>query len=188
LNGAIVDSTFISLLGLQWKEKPEGKEWFDRNHLVLNEAAVNAFGLVGAATGRQIKVEDRVVTVSGVLKDFNFWSLHRGIEPFSMTVTPDVDREWDSAYGGCLYVKIGSHVNVPTVMDALRKVYTKFDNRSPFEFQFLDEAYNSNYKLEDRLAGMVSVFTVITIVIACLGLFGLATFSAQQRMREIGIR
>jgi putative ABC transport system permease protein len=188
MDGAIVDSTFISLLGLQWKEAPRGKQWFDRDHLILNEAAVNAFGLGDAAAGRQIKVDDRVATVSGVLKDFNFTSLHRGIEPFSMTVTPDVDKEWDSAYGGCLYVKIGSHVNVPTVMDALRKIYSTFDTRSPFEFQFLDEAFDSNYKLEDRLAGMVKVFTVITILIACLGLFGLATFSAQQRMREIGIR
>jgi putative ABC transport system permease protein len=188
LNGMIVDSTFISLLGLQWKEEPRGKQWFGRDHLVLNEAAVNAFGFGGVVTGKQIRVEDHFVTVSGVLKDFNFWSLHRGIEPFSVAVTPDVDKEWDSAYGGCLYVKIASHVNVPTVIDALRKIYATFDSRTPFEFQFLDAAFDSNYKLEDRLAGMVSVFTVITILIACLGLFGLATFSAQQRMREIGIR
>jgi putative ABC transport system permease protein len=122
------------------------------------------------------------------VKNFNFTSLHQGIDPFSVTVVPDVDKVWDSSFGGCLYVKIAAHVNVPTVIEAFKKIYDKFDNRTPFEFQFLDEAFDNGYKTEDRLAGMVGACTVITIVIACLGLFGLATFSAQQRMREIGIR
>jgi putative ABC transport system permease protein len=65
LNGIEVDSTFISLLGLHWKEEPKGKAWFDRGHMVINEAAVNAFGLGGVATDKQVKVEERNVTISG---------------------------------------------------------------------------------------------------------------------------
>jgi putative ABC transport system permease protein len=188
LQGIDVDSTLIPLLGIKWKEEPLGKTWFDRKHMILNETAVQAFGLGWPATGKQVKVGEGMVTVAGVVKDFNFMSLHREIEPFQLTIEPDVDKAWDSGYGGCMYVKIGAYTNVPTVIDALRKIYKKFDNRTPFEYQFLDEVFDSNLKLEERLSGMVSVFTVITIVIACLGLFGLATFSAQQRMREIGIR
>jgi putative ABC transport system permease protein len=188
LYGMYVDSTLIPLLGIKWKEEPIGKTWFDRKHLVLNETAVQAFGLGATATGKQIKVDNQMVTVAGVMRDFNFMSLHVGIEPFQFTIEPDVDKAWDSAYGGCLYVRIEPHANVLTVVDALKQIYKKYDDRTPFEYQFLDEAFDSNLKLEDRLAGMVSVFTLITIVIACLGLFGLATFSAQQRMREIGIR
>lgn len=189
MNLMIVDSTFISLMGLQWKEKPEaGTAWFDKKHPVLNETAVHAFGLDGKATGRQIKVENLDVTVAGVLKDFNFLSLHSKIAPFSLTVSRDVDEEWGPRIGGCLYVKMRAHANAPTVMDAIKKIYARFDARTPFEFQFLDEAFDSNYKMEDRLAGLFGVFTLITIFIACLGLFALATFSAQQRVKEIGIR
>jgi putative ABC transport system permease protein len=188
LNALFVDSTLIPLLGIKWKEEPVGKAWYDQHHMVLNETAVSAFGLGRHATGRQVKVEEGMVMVAGVMKDFNFMSLHMEIEPFMFKILPDVDQSFDSAYGGCLYVRIAPHTNVPTLLEAIKKIYTKFDARTPFEFQFLDEAFDSNLKLEDRLAGMVSVFTVITIVIACLGLFGLATFSAQQRMREIGIR
>jgi putative ABC transport system permease protein len=188
LNGMFVDSTLIPLLGIKWKEEPMGKVGFDPQHMLLNETAVAALGLGHPARGRQIKVGQRMVTVAGVMKDFNFKSLHVQVEPFEFDIIPDVDKFFDAAYGGCLYVRIAPHVNVPTVLEAIKKIYTLFDNRTPFEYQFLDEAFDSNLKLEDRLAGMVSVLTVITIVIACLGLFGLATFSAQQRMREIGIR
>ena len=188
LGGMTVDSNFISLLGLKWKEKPGNSGWFDRDHLVLNQTAVDAFDLGRIATGKQIHVGEGVITVAGVIRDFNYWSLHRGIEPFSLTVSADVDKEWPQGISGCLYVKIAAHANTPTVIDAIKKIYSKFDTHTPFEFQFLDEAYDLNYKLEDRLAGMISAFTVITIIIACLGLFGLATFSAQQRVKEIGIR
>jgi putative ABC transport system permease protein len=189
LNGAIADSGFIPLLGLKWKEEPRDRNWFGRDHLVLNEAAVNKFRLGIPAIGKTIMVDDRVVTVAGVLNDFNFWSLHAEVQPYSVIVKSDVRKEWDSSWqGGCLYVKIGDHVNVPTVMDAIKMIYKKFDHRTDFEFQFLDEAFNDDYKLEEHLEGVVDLATLITIVIACLGLFGLATFSAQQRMREIGIR
>jgi len=188
LNGMFVDSTLIPLLGIKWKEEPVGKAGLDPQHILLNETAVAAFGLGSPAMGRQIKVGEKMVTVAGVMKDFNFKSLHMQIEPFEFDIIPDADKFFDAAYGGCLYVRIEPHVNVPTLLEAIKKIYTSFDSGTPFEYQFLDQAFDSNLKLEDRLAGMVSVFTVITVLISCLGLFGLATFSAQQRMREIGIR
>jgi putative ABC transport system permease protein len=189
LNGAIADSGFIRLLGLKWKEAPRDRNWFGRDHLVLNEAAVNKFKLGMPAIGKTIMVDDRVVTVAGVLKDFNFWSLHAGVQPYSVIVKADVQKEWNSSWqGGCLYVKIGDHINLPTVMDAIKKIYKKYDHRTEFDFQFLEDAFNDDYKLEEHLEDVVNLATGITVLIACLGLFGLATFSAQQRMREIGIR
>jgi putative ABC transport system permease protein len=74
------------------------------------------------------------------------------------------------------------------VIAALGKAYSMFDRKHPFDYQFLDEVFDSQYKAEDRLAGLMGIFTAITIVIACLGLFALATFAAQQRLKEIGIR
>lgn len=185
----IADSGFIPLLGLKWKEMPApGATWYDMKHIVLNEAAAADYGLEDGATGRQLHIDDSAVTVAGVLKDFNYGSLRSAIKPFSITVINDVNPgNWDSL-PGCLYVKIGPHINIPGVMDKIRKIYSRYDSHTPFEFHFLDEAFDSNYKQEDRLAGLFKIFTLVTIVIACLGLFALATFSAEQRMREIGIR
>jgi putative ABC transport system permease protein len=73
-------------------------------------------------------------------------------------------------------------------VEAIRKIFAKYDRQTAFEFEFMDEAFDAQYKAEDRLAGLLGIFTAITILIACLGLFALATFSAQQRVREIGIR
>ncbi|HET6255102.1 MAG TPA: ABC transporter permease [Puia sp.] len=184
----ITDSSLIPLLGLEWKEKPSpAANWFDRGHLALNEAAVDAFHWRGRASGNQFKFGDTTVMVSGVLKDFNFSSLHSPITPLGIQVTRDAG-EWGDGFEGVLYAKIGPHVNVPSVIEAVHRIYARYDARTPFEYTFLDEEFDSQYKLEDRLAGLMNIFTTITIVIACLGLFALAAFAAQQRLKEIGIR
>jgi putative ABC transport system permease protein len=73
-------------------------------------------------------------------------------------------------------------------MEGLKKTYAQYDPQTPFEYDLLDEAFNNLYKADDRLAGLFGLFTAISIVIACLGLFALAIFAAQQRVKEIGIR
>ena len=183
------DSNLIPLLGLKWKEKPDpASDWFGRGQLALNEAAVDAFHWTGPATGNSFKFGDSTVRVSGVLKDFNFFSLHSAIAPLGIRVTRKVEDEWQSGIDGVLYAKIAPHVNTPALIDAIHRVYSRFDDRTPFEFSFLDDVFNSQYQAEDRLAELMTIFTAITIVIACLGLFALATFAAQQRLKEIGIR
>jgi len=182
-----VDSSFFSLLGLKWVEAPApGSDWFGNDHVVLNEAAVEAFGFTDGAVGRRLRLEDTSAVVAGVLKDFNFSSLRSPIAPYYLTVFND--PEWGRGIAGCMYVKIRAHANVPSTIEAIKKIYSKYDDRAAFEFEFLDDAFDSNYKSEDRLTKLFSVLTTITVVIACLGLFALATFSAQQRVREIGIR
>jgi putative ABC transport system permease protein len=189
LDFLIVDSSFIPLMGLQWKEKPlPGSPWYDSGHLVLNETAVSAFNLGRHATGRRLEIGDKWVTVTGVLKDFNFFSLHSHIDPFSFTISSGVDKDRDEGSYGNLYLRIGPHVNVPVIIDAIRRIYGRYDAKNPFEFQFLDEAYDNNYKVEDQLAGLFDLFSAVTIIISCLGLFALATFAAEQRLKEIGIR
>ncbi|HVS98095.1 MAG TPA: FtsX-like permease family protein [Puia sp.] len=189
LSGLVADSSFISLLGLKWKEAPAtGSRWFGKDRILLNEAAERDFRLGDGAVGKPLNVDDSMLTIAGVLKDFNYWSLRSTIKPFGLTIVTNAGDEWPTGISGCLYARIGPHVNLPGVIDAIRKIYSRYDSHTPFEFEFLDDAFDSNYKQEDRLAGLLSVFTVVTIVIACLGLFALATFSARQRIREIGIR
>ncbi len=189
LDFLIVDSSFIPLMGLQWKEKPlPGSPWYDSGHLVLNETAVSAFNLGRYATGRQLEIGNKWVTVTGVLRDFNFFSLHSRIDPFSFTISSGLDKDRDNGSYGNLYLRIGPHVNVPSTIDAIRRIYGRYDAKNPFEFQFLDEAYDKSYKVEDQLAGLFDLFSAVTIIISCLGLFALATFAAEQRLKEIGIR
>jgi putative ABC transport system permease protein len=184
----VADTSLVPMLGLKWMQAPAaGSGWYGKDHVALNEAAVANFGL-GEAVGRQLRIDDSLVTVAGVLRDFNYLSLRGAIEPFGISVVNDADREWPAGLPGCLYVKIRPNSNLPGVMDDIRKVYSKYDHRSPFSFEFLDDAFDSNYKEEDRLVRLFGLFTFVTIVIACLGLFALATFSAEQRVKEIGIR
>ena len=183
------DNNFIPMLGLQWKERPAAEaDLYDGKHLVLNEAAVDKLGLSGDPVGQELKLGNVSRKIAGVLKDFNYQSLHEKIGALSLSLTRDRDSLWGNNFGGCLLGKIQAHTNVPTIVEAIRKIYAKYDKQVAFEYQFMDEAFDSQYKAEDRLAALFGIFTAITIIIACLGLFALATFSAQQRVKEIGIR
>jgi putative ABC transport system permease protein len=191
LNIFSVDDDFIPLLGLQWKEKPAlPAELTDGQHILLNETAVGHLGLSGDTdpVGQQVHLGNKNYKVAGILADFNYQSLQDKIGPLCLFVGKDTASAWGSEVSGCLFGKIQAHANVPTVLDAIRRIYVRYDQRTAFEYQFMDDAFNSQFKAEDRLAGLFSAFTGITIFIACLGLFALATFSAQQRVKEIGIR
>ncbi|HEY4110738.1 ABC transporter permease [Puia sp.] len=184
-----VDNDFTHLLGLQWKTKPTMPEaLYDGRHVLLNEKAVQKLGLTGDLIGQKLQLGPGEYQVGGVLNDFNYQSLQNEIGALCLFVGKDTARKWGTTTNGCLFVKVNSQVNLPTLIASLRSAYGKYDRDRPFEYSFLDEAFDKVYKAEDRLAGIFGVFTGVTIVIACLGLFALATFSAQQRMREIGIR
>jgi putative ABC transport system permease protein len=90
--------------------------------------------------------------------------------------------------GGCLFAKLGEKTNLPGFIHKIRSIHKKYDAENPFTYFFMDEAFDALYKAEDRLAKILSLFTGLAILIACLGLFGLVTFMAMQRTKEIGIR
>ena len=153
--------------------------------VLLNESAVEKLGLTGDPLGQYLKVGGDKLAVAGVLKNFNYADLRSVVNPLMIFVAKDTVSQWGR---GALLVKIGAHVNLPTVIGRLEQTYKRFSPSGVFEFHFADEAFDNQYKAEDRLAGLMGVFTAITIVIACMGLFALATFAAQRRVKEIGIR
>jgi putative ABC transport system permease protein len=180
----IVDTAFISLMGLQWKEKPSSMaEVMDGRHPILNEVAVAQMGFSGAATGQ---VLDSRYFVGGVLKDFNYVSLQTEIKPLALYI--GLDTQAFGIQRNVLFVRFSPHSNLPGMLHRLEQIYKSFDHTAAFSYQFLDDVYDRQYKAEDRLADLMNVFTTITVIIACLGLFALATFSTQQRIKEIGIR
>jgi putative ABC transport system permease protein len=180
----IVDTGFMPLLGLQWKEKPSSMAMvMDGRHPILNEVAVAQIGIPGRATGQDLQDGHHV---GGVLKDFNYASLQTEIKPLAIYIGLDT-----KAYGlqpNVLFVRFRPHTNLQAMLYHLGQLYKSFDNTAPFSYQFLDDAYDRQYKAENTLADLMNIFTVITVIIACLGLLALATFSAQQRIREISIR
>ena len=180
----MVDTGFVPLMGLQWKEKPGSMAAvMDGRHPILNEVAVAEMGFSGRATGQVVNDDYRV---GGVVKDFNYLSLAREIEPIELYIGVDT-----AAFGrqyNVLFVRFWPYSDRAAALRKIGQIYGSFDKIKEFSYEFLDDAYDSQYKAEERLAGLMGVFSTITVIIACLGLFALATFSTQQRTREIGIR
>ena len=184
----VVDRQFVSMMGLQWKIPPgNAEDLLADKKVILNETAVNKLNLPQNPLGSQIDFSGDTVTVAAVVKDFNFETLQKKIEPLCMFVAKDTGS-FGGDMNGCLFAKFGANTNLPTVINSIQKIFDKYDKESPFTYSFMDDAFEAQYKAEDRLANLFSVFTVITIIIACMGLFGLALFSIQQRTKEIGIR
>ncbi|WP_276500546.1 ABC transporter permease [Terrimonas pollutisoli] len=181
-----VDQHFIPLLGLQWKLRPDESFFYKKkNSIILNETAVERLHLGQQPVNQKIDQFE----VAGVLKDFNWSSLQHKIEGLILSVSNDEDSTsmW-AAKGGCLFAKINGGTNIPSLMDQMKNLHKKYDSEKAFEYYFLDDAFNELYKAEERLSQMLMLFTGLAIFIACLGLFGLVTFMAIQRTKEIGIR
>ncbi|HTI10799.1 MAG TPA: ABC transporter permease [Puia sp.] len=185
----LVDESFISLLGMQWKFAPTDPYFYAKaRQVVINESAIAKFQLPPDPVGKQISLGGEAPhTVAGVVKDFNYTSLHSKIDALCLIILGDPKKR-ESILTGHLMVKIGPGVNLPTMMEKIKKLYERYDPTHPFDYSFLDEDFNMRYKAEDNLAGILNVFTGLTVLIACLGLFGLAAFSAAQKTKEIGIR
>ncbi|MBC7827203.1 MAG: ABC transporter permease [Chitinophagaceae bacterium] len=120
-------------------------------------------------------------TVIGVVKDFHTYSLQHKVEPLVMLMPPAVSMEDN------LYVKINT-LKTKESLGFLETVYRQFDKNNPLEFNFLDQNFTRQYAAEKKQGKILIVFTILTIFIACLGLFGLVTFTGAQRTKEIGIR
>lgn len=120
-------------------------------------------------------------TVVGVVKDFHTFSLQHKVEPMVLMMPPD------PSMGDNLYVKINTAKTV-AALAYIENVYKQFDKSDPVAFHFLDQNFARQYATEQRQEQLLLIFTVLAILIACLGLFGLAAFTAQQRVKEIGIR
>jgi len=188
LNSLSVDEHFISILGLKWKYPPAPHTQLGTgNKLVINEKAIEKLHLPANPVGTFVKSGNNQVEIAGVVKNFNFGSMQYAIEPLGLFMAPDTTRFWGKV--GCnLFAKVKPHTNLPTLLNSMQSIYKKYDQDTPFNYTFMDDAFNKQYKAEDRLASIFSAFTGITILLASMGLFGLAAFTIEQRTKEIGVR
>jgi len=121
------------------------------------------------------------VTVVGVMKDFNYNSLHDDVKPFMLVYSNDPNRF------SSMVVAVNSS-NYKQLLSSINAVWAKNLPSVPFQYSFLDDEVQKQYETEIILSQIINSFTLIAIIISCLGLFGLAAFSAEQRKKEIGIR
>ncbi len=150
--------------------------------LLINEATARLFGYANPAdaVGKKFAQWGRQGTIIGVVKDFHFRSLHTKVEPLALRygMPPDLNRIIVSVKGN----------QVAATLAAIEKTWKTVAPQRPFLYYFLDEEFNQQYQSEQHFGYLFSLFSFLAIFIACLGLFGLATFTAQQRTKEIGIR
>ena len=187
----LVDDNFLQTLGVKLVAGRLFSSAFAADTLtsfVINEQAVKEFGFASPqdAVGKWLAAdwdgEQNRFTIVGVVKDFHFKDLHESIEPFAF-------RFYNNADAGFNYmIAHSSGGNVKQSLSTLENTWKKLNPNEPFEYSFLDQDFQKNYEAENRQASLINYFTIVAIIISCLGLFGLATFTAEQRTKEIGIR
>ncbi len=149
--------------------------------MVLNESAVKMFGYRSPkdAIGRDFDQWGRKGKIIGVIKDFHFMSLQSVIKPLTMRIEPQ----------GCDLVSVKLSANdLPASVAAIEKTWNTLLPARPFSYYFVDEYFDRQYKSEQRFGKLFLNFSVLAIIISCLGLLGLASYNTTQRRREIGIR
>jgi len=146
----------------------------------LNEEAVKQFGFDSGLDKRLSAGGQVALPVIGVLKDYYFKSLHQEIEPFALSLATEQAFNW-------VFIKT-TEESMPEVMQFAEQEWRRINPGHPFEYTFVDRENDMMYQSEMKLSRLFSIFTIIAIYIACLGLFGLASFTVVQRTKEIGVR
>ncbi|MET4081814.1 putative ABC transport system permease protein [Pedobacter sp. UYP30] len=181
-----VDEEYIPTFGMKMASGRNFSTAFttDSTAMIINETAAKAYGwnnltAVGKTIIRQNSDRGDNVPyhVIGVVKDFNFQSLHEPITSLLMTLHPD--------QGLIFKVKTA---DIQGLLSTMKKQWSEFNTDEPFTYTFMDDLYNKTYAAEQKTGAVLNIFAVFTILVACLGLFGLITYTAEQRTKEIGIR
>lgn len=180
-----VDNDYIPTMGMQLLKGRNFSPQFktDSTAVILNETAAKLFGFGDHPIGKKIynhgdggtMIELNVI---GVVKNFHFASLRENIGPLLFTL---------GRHLGNASFKVTA-ANIPSVLKAAEAKWKAMARGMPFSYQFMDEGFDEMYRSEQRVGKIALIFSVLAIFIACLGLFGLATFIAEQRTKEIGIR
>jgi putative ABC transport system permease protein len=189
----IVDADYIKTLGLTivaGRDFSKDMPTDTSNAFIINETGVKELGMgtPEKALGQRINwdkwIPDSLNPVKkgqviGVVKDFHYKSLHEKVSTSVLQIYPPVLEK--------VAVKVKA-ADVKNTIAYINKTWNKFSPDYPLDYKFMDENFDEMYKSEDKLKTLLSIFTATAILVGCMGLFGLAAFSAEQRTKEIGIR
>lgn len=184
LNLYMVDHDHLETMGYQMAQGRFFSKDFktDTAAIILNETAYNAMNFASLDEATVISYQGEKpssLKVIGVLKDFNFQSLRDNVKPMAVTLGNEPNYE--------MAIRLAKG-NIHEQIEKLEAIFKKYANGAPFEYSFLDENFDALFRAEQRMSQIVLIFTILAIGIACLGLFGLAAYTAEQRAKEISIR
>ena len=178
-----IDENYFGALGIKMVKGRNFTGPADTLHsIVVNEAMVKHFGWGDEAIGKRVKfpgdTSGNYLEVVGVFNDFNQKSLYNPIAPLLLFYSPN-----------CNIIQLKMEAaNIKTVISKVEAAWKKYFPQLPFEYKFLDEDFNSQYTADQKRGKIFAAFSILTIIITCLGLLGLTAFTTQQRQKEISIR
>ena len=149
----------------------------DSTHFIINPTAAQAMGMTNPV-GKNLELFETKGTIIGVVEDYHFRDLKSDIGPAVMYYASDAYR---------VYLKT-SGTNTTATIAAVKEIWKEYTPDFPLDYSFLDSSYEKMYREDQRTGKLFSIFSVIAILVSCLGLFGLTTYAAQLKKREIGIR
>jgi ABC-type antimicrobial peptide transport system permease subunit len=179
----VISASFGYGKAIQW-ELVEGRNFSkelatDSAAVILNEAAVKYMGLKKPLT-QSITWWDRPMHVIGVVKNMLTDSPYEEARPVIYTILEGT--------GNLAIIRLDASVSASAAIDKIGPIFKRFNPDQPFEYKFVDEEYAGKFGNEERVGTLSGIFTVLAVIISCLGLFGLASFVAEQRTKEIGVR
>lgn len=151
----------------------------DSTNFILNETAIKAMGVKEPVIGKRLTFHGTKGVIAGVVKDFHFQDMHQKILPLLM--------QYDKYRRGKMYVRTTGK-DAPRALAAAGSVWKKYNADYTFDYTFLDSQFDDLYKTDMHVGQLFNCFAIVTILISCLGLFGLVTFTAESKVKEIGVR
>ncbi|NSL90400.1 FtsX-like permease family protein [Chitinophaga sp. Mgbs1] len=179
-----VDEDYMQTMGMELlKGRGFFRDYGDKNVMIINEAAARRMGK-GDPVGKMIfelsmGTSANGYTVVGVVKDFNYETLHQPVQPLGLILGTNISS-------AAFKITVNEHVD--KLLQDIQGKWSSFAPGLPFSYNFLDKSFEEMYQGEQQVGRLALLFSSLAILIACLGIFGLATFMAEQRTREIGVR
>ena len=175
-----VERNFLEVMGMQLVEGTGFTGTAaDSAHFIINETAIREMGIKAPVIGKRMTFHGIKGEISGVVKDFHFQNMRQKITPLLM--------QYDKNWRGKMYVRTTGK-DASRVLAAVKRVWEKYDPDHPFEYSFLDSLFDGLYETDTHVGQLFNCFALVTILISCLGLFGLVTFTAESKVKEIGVR
>jgi putative ABC transport system permease protein len=171
---------YTKTLGIKILEGRDfSKDFADSNGVILNQAAVKRMRLQNPV-GQQLKWNDKPMVVLAVIPDIQMESPYRPISPLTIVFNKD--------WVGNVDIRLNPNMSASKAIAAIKPIFDRYNPSFPFEYKFADEEYAKKFNYEELVGNLATIIAILAIFISCLGLFGLASFTAEQRVKEIGVR
>ncbi len=169
INVMEVDENFFNTLDIAWLRRANDSA--RASGRVINEAALADLKITEEDLDEPLEIGGQKVVISGIIRNFNFTSLRGPVKSMMFTVSQDTARSI-TQYGGAVYIKLNPAAQFKETIASVKGIFAKHQPQAPFDYYFLDDAFNSLYESEDRLARIFTAFTGVALLVACMGYSG----------------